>query len=69
MRFTIEQARKYAGITQVEMAKILHVNRSTYRKIEQDAGCATVRQIGIIAEHTGIAIGDIVLPFESTNVE
>ena len=59
--FTIEQARKYAGMTQEEMAKNIGISRSAYIRIEKDAGSARVSTIKLISQCTGIPISDFVL--------
>ena len=59
--FTIEQARKYAGMTQEEMAKNIGISRSAYIRIEKDACIARVRTIKRISQCTGIPISDFVL--------
>lgn len=69
MNFTVRQARKYAGMTQVQMAKILGIDRTTYIRIEKDVTRATVGQINRISEVTGIPIKEIFLTENSTKVE
>lgn len=69
MRFTIKQARSYAGFTQAEMAEKLGIHRSTYMKIENDPSIATLGQISRISEITGVTIDQIFLGYNSTNVE
>ena len=69
MRFTIKQARSYAGFTQAEMAEKLGIHRSTYMKIENDPSIATLGQIARISEITGVTIDQIFLGYNSTNVE
>ncbi len=69
MHFTVKQARTYAGLTQAEMADKLGVHRSTYMKIENDPTTATLGQINLISEVTGIPIEQFFLTYNSTNVE
>lgn len=69
MHFTVKQARTYAGLTQAEMADKLGVHRSTYMKIENDPTTATLGQINLISEVTGIPIEQFFLTSNSTNVE
>ena len=69
MRFTIRQARAYAGFTQTEMAEKLGIHRSTYMKIENDPSMATIGQISRISEITGVSIDQFFLSKNSTNVE
>ena len=60
MQFTTEQARKYAGFTQEQMGKAIRVHRSTYMKIEKGPAVATIHQINMISDVTGIPIGDFI---------
>ena len=59
--FTIEQARKYAGMTQKEMAKSIGTSTSTYIRIEKDVSNARVGTINRIFQCTGIPISDFIL--------
>lgn len=59
MKFTLEQARKYALKTQKEMAEILGVCRETYIKLEKSPEKVTVEQAAIISKATGIPYDDI----------
>lgn len=69
MRFTVKQARQFAGFTQQKMADSLEIDRKTYGKIEKDPQRATVKQVCQISEITGIPVSDIFLGLNSTNVE
>lgn len=69
MKFTLKQARTYAGMTQREIAEKIGIDRCTYRKIEADIGRATVSQIKAISAATGIPMSDIFLLDDSTLVE
>ena len=46
--FTIEQARKYAGMTQEEMAKNIGISRSAYIRIENAFRNAPASQFQIL---------------------
>ena len=59
--FTIEQARKYAGMTQKEMAKSIGMSTSTYIRIEQNVSNARVGVINRISKCTGIPVSDFIL--------
>lgn len=59
MTFTIEQARKYAGLTQAAMAEKLGINRQTYAKIESNPEKATIEQAKIISAITGVGLDQI----------
>lgn len=69
MQFTVKQARKYANLTQNEMADRMGIHRNTYMRIERNISLATVRQINQIAQITGIPMADIFLLEDSTLVE
>ena len=59
--FTIEQARKYAGMTQKEMAKSIGMSTSTYILIAQHVSNARVGVINRISKCTGIPVSDFIL--------
>ena len=59
--FTIEQARKYAGMTQKEMAKSIGMSTSTYIRIEQNVSNARVGVINRISKCTGSPVSDFIL--------
>lgn len=69
MRFSVRQARVHAGLTQEKVAEFLGIDRSTYIRIEKDPLRATVRQINLISDLTGIPVSDIFLGSNSTNVD
>ena len=69
MQFTIRQARSHAGLTQSDVAKKLGIDRGTYIKIEKEPPRATIRQINMISEITGIPVEDIFLGCNSTIVD
>lgn len=69
MQFTLRQARTHAGMTQADMANALGIDRGTYLRMEKDPQKATVRQLNVISEITGIPVNDIFLGCNSTNVE
>lgn len=61
MTFSVKQARRLVGYTQVEMAEKLGVSRDTYRRIEAKPETATILQGQKIAEITGISFDSIFL--------
>lgn len=69
MQFTLRQARTHAGMTQADMANALGIDRGTYLRMEKDPQKATVRQLNVVSEITGIPVNDIFLGCNSTNVE
>lgn len=48
MKLTLKQARLVRGFTQEEMAKAIGVHSQTYRKIEQNPGSATIKQMRLL---------------------
>ena len=60
MMFTIEQARKYAGLTQAELAKRLNISRDVYRRLISAPETVTVLQAKTISKETGISVDNII---------
>ncbi len=60
MKFTVKQAREYAGLTQQQMGDFLGIGRDTYAKREANPGTFTVDQGKIIAEKTGVPMDAII---------
>ena len=69
MKFTVRQARTYAGMTQQEMCKKLGIDRGTYSKIEKNPQLATIGQINMISRVTGIPVDSFFLDYNFTNVK
>ena len=69
MTFTIKQARKYAGLSQKEMADRLKIHKSTYFRIEKNPNQATVAQVNEISRITGVPFSDLFLPTDSPKGE
>ena len=69
MQFTLRQARTHAGLTQEDVANSLGIDRGTYLRMEKDPQRATVRQINVISELTGIPVEAIFLGCNPTNVD
>lgn len=57
--FTMKQARKYAGYTQMEMAKKMNMDRSTYIKLENNPDRMTIERAKMFADITGISYDSI----------
>lgn len=57
--FTMKQARKYAGFTQLEMAKKMGMDRSTYIKLENNPDRMTIERAKRFATITGIPYDSI----------
>lgn len=64
--FTMKQARRYAGLTQVQMAEKLGISRSSYIWLEAHPERTTINQARAISEITGIALDDIFFVNDST---
>lgn len=64
--YTVKQARLLSGKTQCEMAGLLEIHRDTYRKIEENPDCASVKQAKEICEITGIGVDQIFFSKMST---
>lgn len=69
MQFTIKQARKYANLTQEQVANAIGVCRHRYMKIEKDQNEATVAELNALSRATGIPLGAFILVQDSTKVE
>lgn len=65
-KFSLKQAREYAGLTAEAMGKELGCSRSTIIGYESGKTEPSVPVVRMWAEVTGIAVDDIFLPYEST---
>lgn len=61
MKFTLRQARTYAGLTQAQAAEATGICRHRYMKIEKDPSTATIAELAKFSEVTGIPFEDLVL--------
>lgn len=59
MGFSVKQARQYAGLTQVEVARKLGISRDSYRKIEVSPETASISMAKKFSEIVGIPIDQI----------
>lgn len=66
---TLKQLRKERGLTQVEVANALHVNRSTYTKYETGTNAPSAEQIKAISEILGVTTNDILNPEPQEKLE
>ena len=66
MEFSVEQARKYAGLTQAETAEKMGVCRDTYRRIEKNPEKATIEQAYLFSSAVGISLDQIFFRKNST---
>lgn len=60
VKFTLKQARKYKGLTQDEMAKVLRMAKRTYIDYEQYKIPLRVDKAYMFAECVGFSIDDII---------
>jgi transcriptional regulator with XRE-family HTH domain len=68
-KFSLCQARKYAGFTQAEMAAKIGTTRETWINWETGKTEISVSALRKLSETTGIAENDIFLPVMSTKVD
>ena len=66
MRYTVRQARMFAGLTQQQMADKLCIHRTTYIKLEENPDTITVGQARVISRETGVSVDDIFFATNST---
>lgn len=66
MGFSVKQARLYAGLTQVEVARKLGISRDSYRKIEISPETASIAVAKEFSEIVGIPIDQIFFAEKST---
>ena len=59
MKFTLKQARKYANFTPKEMAKLLHISKKDYVRLENFPEHTTIKQAMEISKITGVDIDKI----------
>ncbi|MFK9118403.1 helix-turn-helix transcriptional regulator [Peribacillus castrilensis] len=60
VKFTLKQARKYKGLTQDEMAKVLKMAKRTYIDYEQYKIPLRIDKAYLFAESVGFSIDDII---------
>lgn len=60
MKFTVKQAREYAGLTQKQMAEFLGMGRDTYAKKEAHSDKFTIAEGITIADKTGVPMDAII---------
>lgn len=66
MMFSVKQARRFSGYTQVKMAELMGVHRDTYRKIELYPESTTMVQAKQISNITGIPMDQLFFTANST---
>lgn len=63
----LKRLRKERGLTQAEVAKAIHVNRSTYTKYETDVNMPNLEQLKAISAIFDVSSDDILNPELSTS--
>ena len=58
-KFTMKQARTYAGLTQSDVAEKMGIDRSTYIRLEKNPDKMTIQRALDFAEITGIPLDRI----------
>lgn len=59
---TLKRLRRERGLTQAEVAKAIHVNRSTYTKYETDVNMPNLEQLKAISAIFDVSSDDILNP-------
>lgn len=59
---TLKRLRRERGLTQAEVAKAIHVNRSTYTKYETDVNMPNLEQLKAISAIFDVSSDDILTP-------
>lgn len=65
-QFTVKKARRYANLTQQEVAKELDICRDTYRKLEKNPEEFTIKQAKLFSKITNLPLDDIFFGTSST---
>lgn len=60
MKFTMKQARQYAGLTQVEMAKRLNIALATYRDYEHGDSLMRVDKAIEFSHIVGVPLDNLI---------
>lgn len=68
MKFTLKQARDYAGFTQDEVAKKLGIATVTYGKYERGENEIKVKAAKNFSKIVGIKFDDLIFPDEKVHV-
>ena len=66
IKFTVKQARKYAGFTQLEVSKRMGIDRGTYIRLEKNPGSMTIDQARTFSQITSIPYDSIFFVNDST---
>lgn len=64
---TLKRLRRERGLTQAEVAKAIHVNRSTYTKYETDVNMPNLEQLKAISAIFDVSSDDILNPKPSVS--
>ncbi|WP_345767360.1 MULTISPECIES: helix-turn-helix transcriptional regulator [Chryseobacterium] len=64
----LKKLRESKGLTQQEMADLMHTHRTGYSKMENNQQDIPVDKLVFVAKHFGIAVDDIIFFNEKNNV-
>ncbi|REC52042.1 MULTISPECIES: helix-turn-helix domain-containing protein [Chryseobacterium] len=64
----LKKLRENKGLTQQEMADLMHTHRTGYSKMENNQQDIPVDKLVFVAKHFGIAVDDIIFFNEKNNV-
>lgn len=67
MKFTLKQARNYAGFSQANIAQKLHVGLNTYRNYENGTSPMRIKTAEMFADLTGVPFDQIIFYSETTD--
>jgi len=65
---TLKYLREKNGLTQQEMADLIHTHRTGYSKIENNQQEITVQGLVLLAKHFGMSIDDMIFYDEKNGV-
>jgi len=65
---TLKYLREKNGLTQQEMADLIHTHRTGYSKIENNQQEITVQGLVLLAKHFGMSIDDLIFYDEKNGV-
>lgn len=64
----LKKLRESKGLTQQEMADLMHTHRTGYSKMENNQQDIPVDKLIFVAKHFGIAVDDIIFFVEKNNI-
>lgn len=64
----LKKLRENKGLTQQEMADLMHTHRTGYSKMENNQQDIPIDKLVFVAKHFGIAVDDIIFFNEKNNI-